>query len=163
MEKYLINNQQKVKKIQFFKDGLDYDNYLAQFQGGNRETLTLRSLIELSRKVKAVGSAISYKRRDSYVPALSVGMRDVEARFRFTAGEPFYERFLEKRKTLIIQEPLENIKAFAGKFSRDDFSYIKGAIFLPTMFRGQEAVLFLGLPTSKDMNMVDLIELLSIF
>ena len=46
-----LPDRKKVKKIRFYGDGLDYDQFLSQFADGASDTGILKSLVEISRKI----------------------------------------------------------------------------------------------------------------
>ncbi len=153
----------KVKKIQFFEDGLDYDGYLKGFRRGKTETDKLRSLVELSGKLKAVSAAIFSKENGKYCLKLKVGLHDPGFEIVFTPDEPFVKMFVEPRQTVIISEKMEKVKALAKKLHPEDLKYIQGAIVLPAVFGNQESFLLLGLPLLQQLDIKDIITRLDIY
>ena len=153
----------KVKKIQFFEDGLDYDGYLKGFRRGKTETDKLRSLVELSGKLKAVSAAIFSKENGKYCLKLKVGLHDPGFEIVFTPDEPFVKMFVEPRQTVIISEKMEKVKALAKKLHPEDLKYIQGAIVLPAVFGNQESFLLLGLPVLQQLDIKDIITRLDIY
>ncbi len=153
----------KVKKIQFFEDGLDYDGYLKEFRRGKTETDRLRSLVELSGKLKAVNAAIFSKENGKYFLKLKVGLSDPGFEIVFTMDEPFVKMFVEPRQTVVISEKIEKVKALAKKLHPEDLKYIQGAIVLPLVFGNQASFLFLGLPLLQQLDIKDIISRLDIY
>jgi hypothetical protein len=153
----------KTKNIHFFEDGLDFDEYLKAFRGGKTETDRLRSLVELSGKLKAVNAALFYKDNDKYSMVLKVGLNDPGFDVYFTPDEPFIRMFVETHQTVIIGENIEKIKALSKKMHPEDLKYTQSALIFPAIFRGAEAFLILGLPVLWDLNIEDIITRLDIY
>ena len=153
----------KAKKIQFFEDGLDYDGYLKGFRRGKTETAKLRSLVELSGKLKAVNAAIFSKENGKYCLKLKVGLNDPGFEIVFAPDEPFVKMFVEPRQTVIISEKMEKVKALAKKLHPEDLKYIQGAIVFPVVFGNQESFLLLGLPLLRQLDIKDIITRLDIY
>ena len=93
----------RAKRI-YFANGLDYDQYLQQFRVGASETGSLKSLVEISRKIKAVNAALLIKTGDAFVSRLRIGLLEKPTRILFAAGEPFYDRFLSQRQAVLLDE-----------------------------------------------------------
>jgi hypothetical protein len=153
----------KVRKIRFFGNGLDYDGYLEAFRRGRTETDRLRSLVELSRKLKAVNAAIFVAVKDRFEPRLKVGLLDHGGALEFTAEEPVGARYLSARKTVVVAESLEKVKALSRHFHPDDLKYMQGGLFLPVIYQRTDGVLFLGLPLKKKWKVAEIISSLNIY
>jgi hypothetical protein len=153
----------KSKNIHFFEDGLDYDEYLKAFRGGKTETDRLRSLVELSGKLKAVNAAVFSKDNDIYTMVLKVGLNDPGFEVSFTAEEPFVDMFVKPRKTVYIGENIEKIKALAKKMHPEDLKYMQAVLMFPAMFDGRESFILLGLPVQWDLNIEDIVTRLDIY
>jgi hypothetical protein len=153
----------KTKNIHFFEDGLDYDEYLKSFRGGKTETDRLRSLVELSGKLKAVNAAIFSKDDGKYELVLKVGLNDPGFEVYFTSEEPFVDMFVRTRRTVYIGENIEKIKALAKKMHPDDLKYMQAALIFPAVFRGRKSFVLLGLPVRWDLDIEDIITRLDIY
>ena len=153
----------KAKNIHFFDDGLDYDEYLKGFRGGKTETDRLRSLVELSGKLKAVNAAIFSKDNGKYSLVLRVGLNDPGFEVYFTPEEPFVEMFVKPRHTVYIGETVEKIKALSKKMHPEDLKYMQAALVFPVVFRTRESFLILGLPVRWDLDIEDIITRLDIY
>jgi hypothetical protein len=153
----------KSKNIHFFEDGLDYDEYLKAFRGGKTETDRLRSLVELSGKLKAVNAAIFSKEDDTYTLALKVGLNDPGFEVNFAVEEPFIDMFVKPRKTVYIGENIERIKALSKKMHPEDLKYMQAVLMFPAMFKGRESFILLGLPVQWDLNIEDIVTRLDIY
>ena len=151
----------RAKRIRF-ADGLDYDQYLEQFRVGISETGSLRSLVELSRKIKAVNAALLVKTGDSFVSRLRIGLMEKPERILFTAGEPFYERFLSRRLAVLLLERLQVIPSLAARFNPEDLRYMQTALFLPATYQKAPALLFLALPTRRTLGLKEVVQELDI-
>ena len=125
---------------------MDYDRYLEQLRVGVSETGSLRSLVVLSRKIKAVNAALLIKTGDAYVSRLRIGLMEKPKRILFSAGEPFYDRFLSRRQAVLLLDRLQIIPSLAARFNPEDLKYMQVAIFLPAIYQKAPAVLFLALP-----------------
>jgi hypothetical protein len=153
----------KTKNIHFFEDGLDYDEYLKSFRGGKTETDRLRSLVELSGKLKAVNAAIFSKDNGKYALVLKVGLNDPGFEVYFTPEEPFIHMFVKPRHTVYIGENIEKIKALSKKMHPEDLKYMQAVLIFPAVFHGHESFLFLGLPVQWDLDIEDIITRLDIY
>jgi hypothetical protein len=153
----------KTKSIHFFEDGLDYDEYLNGFRAGKTETDRLRSLVELSGKLKAVNAAIFSKDNGKYALVLKIGLNDPGFEVFFTPGEPFIEMFVKPRHTVYIGDNIEKIKALAKKLHPEDLKYMQAAFIFPAVFHGNESFLLLGLPVLWDLDIEDIITRLDIY
>ncbi len=158
-----LPDRRKVKKIRFYGDGLDYDQFLSQFDDGASDTSILKSLVEISRKIKAVSATILQEKDRSFSSTLRVGLMDKPEIIRFAAGEPFYERFLKERQAVLILERPSRVRGLVGKFHPEDLRYMQGALFLPAVFQRASAFLFLGLPSRKDLELKEIISKLDIY
>jgi hypothetical protein len=152
----------KSRKIQFFEDGLDYDGYLKSFRGGKTETDRLRSLVELSGKLKAVNAAVFGKSDGKYSLELKVGLNDPGFEVSFAPDEPFVQMFIASRQTVILGENIEKIKALSKKIHPEDLKYMQSAIILPVVYDNRESFLLLGLPVLRDLDIEDAITRLEI-
>jgi len=156
-------DRHRVHTIQFVEDGLDYDEYLTQYRDGESETRRLKSLVLISRKIKAVNAILLAKEGEGYTSRLRVGLLEKPERIRFNPGEPFYERFLRERRIVLINERPQQVAGLAGKFNPEDLKYMQAAVFLPATFQKAPALLFLGLPTNKALELKDLVAKLDIY
>jgi hypothetical protein len=150
-------------RLELTENGLDYQGYLAQFGSLEKETGKLRSLVELSSKIKAMSAAILVKSGELFAPSLKIGLIDKPEKLRFSAAEAFYRTFLAERKIVLINEQLESVKALASKFNAEDLQYLRGAIFIPAVYEDKEALLFLGMPLKKEHDLKELVSSLNIF
>ena len=153
----------KTKNVHFFDDGLDYDEYLKGFRGGKTETDRLRSLVELSGKLKAVNAAIFSKDNGKYSLVLKVGLNDPGFEVYFTPEEPFVEMFVKPRHTAYIGETVEKIKALSKKMHPEDLKYMQAALVFPVVLHARESFLILGLPVRWDLDIEDVITRLDIY
>jgi hypothetical protein len=151
----------RAKRIHFF-NGLDYDQYLLQFRVGVSETGGLRSLVEISRKLQAVNAALLIKTGEAYVSRLRIGLLEKPARILFSAGEPFYDRFLSRRQAVLLSDRPQVIPSLAVRFNSEDLKYMQMAIILPAVYQKTEAVLFFGLPVKRPLELGDIIKALDI-
>ena len=152
----------QAKRINF-ANGLDYDQFLTQFRVGASETGHLKSLVEISRKLKAVNAALLVKTGDAYVSRLRIGLLERPARILFSAGEAFYDRFLSPRQAVLLNERPQAIPSLAARFNPEDLKYMQMALFLPAIYQKTEAVLFLGLATKRPLELKDVIQALEIY
>jgi hypothetical protein len=152
----------QAKRINF-SDGLDYDQFLTQFRVGASETGHLKSLVEISRKLKAVNAALLVKTGDAYVSRLRIGLLERPARILFSAGEAFYDRFLSPRQAVLLNERPQAIPSLAARFNHEDLKYMQMTLFLPAIYQKTEAVLFLGLAAKRPMELKDVIQALEIY
>jgi len=83
-------------------------------------------------------------------------------RILLSAGEPFYDRFLSQRQAVLLAERPQDIPSLAAHFNPEDLKYMRMALFLPAIYQKTQAVLFLGLPVSRPLEMKDIIRALDI-
>jgi hypothetical protein len=110
-----------------------------------------------------VNAALFVKAGEAYAVELRVGLLDKPELIMFSAGEPFYNRCLFKRQVVLIDERPAAVAGIASKFNPEDLRYMQAAVFLPATFQNTQAVLFLGLPTKKALDLKDLIAKLDIY
>ena len=142
---------------------MDYDEYLKSFRGGKTETDRLRSLVELSGKLKAVNAAVFSKDDGKYSLVLKVGLNDPGFEIFFTPQEPLIEMFVKQRLTVYFGENIEKIKALSKKLHPDDLKYMQAALLFPAMFGGHESFVLLGLPVQWSLEIEDIITRLDIY
>ena len=53
---------------------------------------------------------------------------------------------------MIINEPIKDVDYLSSKISDEDALYIKRLIFLPALYKKQDAVLFFGLAEKEDLE-----------
>jgi hypothetical protein len=122
----------------------------------------MKSLVEISRKIKAVNAALLVQAGTAYVSKLRIGMLEKPERILFSAGEPFYDRFLSQRQAVLLNEKPQNIPSLAARFNPEDLKYMQMALFLPAIYQKTPAVLFLGLAVSRPLELKDVIQALDI-
>jgi chemotaxis protein histidine kinase CheA len=159
----LLGGRQRAKKIQFFENGLDYDSYLGGFGAGKSVTQRLKSLVELSGKLKAVNAAIFSKQDKRLRLAFKVGLLDDPGVIEFAEGEYLYNAFLSPRKTVLIRERPELIEGLGRKFNPDDLRYLQAAVLIPIIYEDRESYLYMGLPDEKYCELDHLITRLDIY
>jgi hypothetical protein len=162
-ERRLLQGSGRQRRIQFYQDGLDYDGYLAAFRGGRSETDRLRSLVELSGRIRGVSAAVLVPSGPKFILGLKVGLMDPGVPIEFEQNEPFTRLFLKTRRVVLIRERAEKVKALAKKFHPEDLRYIHGAVFFPVVYQGKSAVLMLALPSRKHWEIRDIITQLDIY
>ena len=162
-EEDLARGSAKARKIRLFENGIDYDGYLEGFRRGKTETDRLRSLVDLSRSLRAVNAGIFVATGGRFEAKLKVGLLDHAGTLAFSAQEPVGARYLHPRKAVVVAGSLEKVTALARHFHPDDLKYMQGALFLPAVYQGANAVLFLGLPVKKRWSMAEIITSLNIY
>lgn len=158
-----IPDRKRFKRIRFFGQGLDYDQFLGNFGDGSSDSSALESLVEVSRKIQAVSAVILMEAGQSFDSVLRVGLMEKPATIRFAAGEPFYDRLLKQHQTVLILERPASIPGLAGKFHPEDQKYMQGALFLPAVYQSVPAYLFLGLPSRRGLELKEIIARLEIY
>ncbi len=62
----------------------------------------------------------------------------------FESSEPFYSTMLVARKAVVINKNPSEVRFLKGLFEQEDLRYMRHMLFLPAIFRGQEAYLCLS-------------------
>jgi hypothetical protein len=132
---------------------------------GARKSVTqrLKSLVELSGKLRAVNAAIFGRQDDRYSLSFKVGLLDDPVAIDFAGGEFLYDQILKPRKAALVRERPEKLHALASKFNPDDLRYLQAAIFVPIIYESAEAYLYLGLPDEKQCDLSNIISRLDIY
>ena len=126
-------------------DGLDYDEFLASYPRSFTHTVQMKSLVEVSRRVSAVSGSVLLKKVEGYASDLTVGMNEKTVQsFKFDIADPFYSLLLLSRKAVVFEKDPSDVHLLRSRFDQEDLRYMKRVLFIPSIFRGQEAYLFLS-------------------
>jgi hypothetical protein len=145
---------EKANPIRLTHNGLDYDNFLSSYPRSFTHTKQMKSLVEISRRVSAVSAGLSLKKVQGYVPDLTVGMSEKSiTSFQFGPADPFYASLLLARKVVGVNRNPAEIRIFRTRFDAEDVRYMKRLLFIPAIFRGQEAYLFLSFSSETEISL----------
>jgi hypothetical protein len=146
-EEILSLDREKTNPLQLKRNGLDYDEFLATYPRSFSHTTQMKSLVEVSRRVAAVSAGLLVKKIQGYAPDLTIGISDKTLKnFRFNNAEPFFKVFLSTRKGVVVEKIPVDVRLLKARIDSDDLRYMKRIMFLPAIFRGQEAYLFFSFP-----------------
>ncbi len=135
------------------RNGIDYDEFLSEYPRSFTHTAQMKSLVEISRRVSAVGAGILMKKVDGYAPDLTIGASEKTIQlFRFPAGDPL-TALLDGRKTVSVDRALAEIRSLKMKVDADDLRFMKRLLLLPATFRGQEAYMFFLFSSDTDVSL----------
>jgi hypothetical protein len=138
-------DKEKINPMLLKRNGLDYDEFLASYPRSFTHTVQMKSLVEVSRRVSAVSGSILLKKVQGYASDLTVGMNEKTVQsFKFDVSDPFYSLFLMSRKAVVFEKNPSEIHLLSSRFDSEDLRYMKRLLFIPVIFRGQEAYLFLS-------------------
>jgi hypothetical protein len=113
----------------------------------------MKSLVEVSRRVSAVSAGLLMKKVQGFAPDLTVGLSDKSVQtFVFVPNEPFTAQFLQTRKAVAIDRNPADVRLLSTRFDQDDIRYMKRILFIPAVFRSQEAFLFLSFSGETDIS-----------
>jgi hypothetical protein len=117
----------------------------------------MKSLVEVSRRVSAVSAGLFLKKLDRYVPDLTIGLSEKTVKTCiFGPGDPISPGYLLSRKAVAIDRNPAEIRFLSAKFDQEDIRYMKRVLFVPAVFRSQEAYLLFSFSGETDIS-IDLI------
>jgi hypothetical protein len=153
-EEALTIVREKTNPLKLKRTGLDYDEFLSSYPRSFTHTTQMKSLVELSRRVSAVSACLLIKKVQGFSPDLTVGLSDKSVKaLVFTAKEPFAAEFLQTRKAVTINRNLADIRFLNTRFDEEDIRYMRRVLFIPAVFRSQDAFLFLSFSSETDIAM----------
>ncbi|MCX5841352.1 MAG: hypothetical protein NTY16_07860, partial [Deltaproteobacteria bacterium] len=147
-------NREKLNPIRLKRNGLDYDELLSSYPRSFTHTTQMKSLVEVSRRVEAVSAALFLKKIEGYFVDLTVGLGEKTLSIlNFDVNSPFYSDMLLARKVISVDKTPTEIRFLKSRFDPDDLRYMRHVLFIPTIFRGQEAYLFFAFSGETDIAM----------
>ncbi|MCG8686692.1 MAG: hypothetical protein MI892_17570, partial [Desulfobacterales bacterium] len=122
-------------------EGLDYDRYLRGFKKG--ATGVYKSLMSLSKEYNALCGVLMAGTRKGLESDYAVGLDDESASFlSVTKNESVWDAWFAERKVVVVPDLADS--PYAEKTRHNEYRYIKAALFLPALYHGAEAYLFMG-------------------
>jgi hypothetical protein len=153
-EEALTVDREKTNPLKLKRTGLDYDEFLSSYPRSFTHTTQMKSLVEVSRRVSAVSACLIIKKVQVFSPDLTVGLSDKSVRaLVFETQEPFAAEFLQTRKAVTINRNPAEVRFLGTRFDQEDLRYMKRVLFIPAVFRSQEAFLFLSFSGETDIAM----------
>ncbi len=156
----------QVKREKLFpitERGLNYDEYLKYYSLSINDNALIKSFVDTSRFVSAIGIASLILEDTTYRVDLKIGFEDlILDLLKISNEEPFGRLFLKERNFVFINKPVREIKALKVKFPRIDFPFIESIIFFPLIYKGGEGYLVLAFSKGKKMDPETLIKALNI-
>jgi hypothetical protein len=150
----LSSDGEKTNALHLKHNGLDYDEFLSCYPRSFTHTTQMKSLVEVSRRVSAVSAGLFVKKLEGYAPDLTVGISEKTLQIMaFVTTEPFFKMVLLARKAVAVEKNPAEMKFLNGKITSDDLRYMKRVLFLPSIFRGQDAYLLLSFASEADIKM----------
>jgi hypothetical protein len=154
VEELLPMEREKSNPIHLKRNGLDYDEFLSSYPRSFTHTTQMKSLVEVSRRVEAVSAGIFLKKVQGYSVDLTVGLGEKTLPILgFATGTAFHAEALGPRKVVVVDKAPAEIRFLKSLFDQDDLRYMKRLLFVPAVFRGQEAYLFLSFSGETDLNL----------
>jgi len=155
-----------LEKEKFFpltNRGLNYDEYLKYFAFSISDSALIKSFVETSRVVKAIGIASLIREEGLYTVDLKIGFEDhIFDILKINDEEPFGKLFLKKRNFVFVNKPVKEIKALRIKFPSIDFPFIESLAFLPLVYKNGDGYLILAFSKGRKIDARGLIETLNI-
>jgi len=109
-----------------------------------------------------VSAGILLRKSEGYVPDLAIGSNEKTLQsFRFPARDPFFER-LNSRSSFIINRAISELKFLRGKIDEEDLRYMKRLIFIPAIYRSQDAYVYFLFSVDVDLGIESLFSSLRI-
>ena len=123
--------------------GFQYDVFLERYRSG--KIGMLKSLMKISQRTGALYAAILARQGDNWIIYDSVGFdKELTSNVVMQRDGELYQRFLAARQPVIFD--LEQAQKYLhGIVSERDREYINAVLFIPAIFQGGEAYLYLGL------------------
>jgi hypothetical protein len=137
--------REKAIPLRLKRNGIDYDEFLTSYPRSFTHTTQMKSLVEVSRRVSAVSAGIFIKKIQMYALDLTVGLSEKSIQgLHFGSTEPFYSTMLVARKAIAINKNPSEVRFLRGLFEQEDLKYMRRMLFIPAVFRGQEAYVCLS-------------------
>ncbi len=150
-EEAFTADREKSIPLRLKRNGIDYDEFLASYPRSFTHTTQMKSLVEVSRRVSAVSAGVFLKKVQQYAMDLTVGLSDKSIPLlHFDSPEPFYTTFLVARKAVAINKNPTEVRFLKKLFEEEDLRYMRHMLFLPAIFRGQEAYLCLSFSSETE-------------
>ncbi|MFO7729690.1 MAG: hypothetical protein R6V86_02890 [Spirochaetia bacterium] len=123
--------------------GFQYDVFLERYRSG--KIGMLKSLMRISQRTGALYAAILERQGENWIVYDSVGFdKELTSNIVMQRNDELYQRFLAARQPVIFD--LEQAQKYLyGIVSDRDREYINAVLFIPAIFQGGEAFLYLGL------------------
>jgi hypothetical protein len=149
-------DKEKSWTMGFKKNGIDYDEFLSSYPRSFTHTSQMKSLVEVSRRVSAVGAGIILRKSEGYIPDLAIGSNEKTLHtFKFASKDAFFER-LNSRSAYIFNRAISELKCLRGKIDEEDLRYMKRLVFIPASYRSQDAYLFFLFSSDIELRMESL-------
>ncbi len=161
MESSLSIDREKSNPIRLKRNGLDYDEFLSSYPRSFTHTTQMKSLVEVSRRVSAVSAGLFMKKSDGFVPDLTIGLSEKSvSACTFAPSDPLYSGYFLSRKAVAINRNPAEIRFLNIRFDQEDIRYMKRMLFIPSVFRNQEAYLLLSFSGETDISINSVLSML---
>ena len=142
---------EKATPLSLKRTGVDYDEFLTSYPRSFTHTTQMKSLVEVSRRVSAVSAGVFIKKIQKYALDLTVGLSEKSIQgLQFKSSDPFYSTMLVARMAVVINKNPSDVRFLKRLFDQEDLRYMRHMLFLPAIFRGQEAYLCLSFSGETD-------------
>ncbi len=146
-----ISGQSETKPVRpvgtkrtFVSEGLDFDKYVVD--GGLPSLAELKALIKVSHIFDALTAAILVQGEEGLYVEHGIGLEESESsRLCLNYTSSLYEIIFSKRYFVSVKKKKTGISALDGMFKDETTRYFNGSLYMPIVFRGKQAYLFLGL------------------
>ena len=150
--------KEKSAPLHLKRFGLDWDELLTFYPRSFVHTIQMKSLVEVSRRVSAVSACLFLKKKEGYLPDLTIGFSErTLPLLHFETSEPFFKTLLAPRKVVAINRNPAEIGSMAGKIDLEDLRYTKRMLLIPATFRAQEAYLLLSFAPETDISIESMV------
>ncbi|PIE04143.1 MAG: hypothetical protein CSA76_05745 [Spirochaetales bacterium] len=131
----------EIPVISWTSEGLDYDRYLRGFKRG--PTGVYKSLMSLSREYNAVCAVLMVGSRKGLETDYAVGLDDESAsHLSVTRNEAVWDEWFAKRQVVFVPSLAQSL--YAEKIRYSEFMFVRSGMFIPALYLGTEACVFLG-------------------
>ena len=136
--------RRKQKRLLLVKEGINFDAYVA---GGKQSSLKeLRALTKVSHSLNALTAAILVRGEEGLYVEHGIGFEETDTGvFCLSYSSSLYEVVFHKRYFLCVNVKTTGIPALDTIFKDESTRYSNSSLYLPIVFRGEPAYLFLGL------------------
>ena len=144
-------DREKATPLSLKRTGVDYDEFLTSYPRSFTHTTQMKSLVEVSRRVSAVSAGVFIKKIQKYALDLTVGLSEKSIQgLQFKSSDPFYSTMLVARMAVVINKNPSDVRFLKRLFDQEDLRYMRHMLFLPAIFRSQEAYLCLSFSGGTD-------------
>ncbi len=141
--------QSRQKKLLIEEDGINFDQYVTAGSGSQSSLKELRGLTKVSRVFNALSAVILTSGEEGLHVEHGIGLEDTNTDgLLIPYSSTVYERILANRYFLFLRTKTTGIPTLDSLFREEGSRSFNSSLFMPIIFRGKPAYLFLGIKQS---------------